>query len=156
MSQAPLALYGHEVRWGTRLGLNSQMKDTLWAGLTDSHAGCPMGVTAENLAADYSIDRVESDSFAVQSQERWAAANQAGVFADEIAPIELKSRKGVVSFDTDEHPRATSLDKMAKLPTTFKKDGVVTAASASGICDGAGSLVLASEEAVAAHGLTPL
>ena len=62
------------MRWGTKLGMNTQMQDTLWAGLTDSHAGCPMGVTAENLAADYKIDRTESDTFALQSQERWAAA----------------------------------------------------------------------------------
>ena len=156
MSQAPMSVYGHEVRWGTRLGVNAQMQDTLWAGLTDSHAGCAMGVTAENLASDYGISRADSDAYAVQSQERWAAASAAGVFVDEILPIELKSRRGVVAFEIDEHPRQTSLEKMGTLPTTFKKGGVVTAASASGICDGAGALVLASEAAVAVHGLTPL
>ena len=127
MSQAPMAVYGHEVRWGTRLGSPTEMKDTLWAGLTDSHAGCPMGVTAENLASDFSISRVESDTYALESQARWVKAKEAGKFDDEIAPIELKSRKGPVSFDTDEHPRATTLEKMGKLPTTFKKDGVVRA-----------------------------
>ena len=127
MSQAPMAVYGHEVRWGTRLGSPTEMKDTLWAGLTDSHAGCPMGVTAENLASDFSISRVESDTYALESQARWVKAKEAGTFDDEIAPIELKSRKGPVSFDTDEHPRATTLEKMGKLPTTFKKDGVVRA-----------------------------
>lgn len=156
MSQAPMSLYGHEVRWGTSLGKNAQLQDTLWAGLTDTHAGCPMGTTAENLAADYSISRAQSDEYAMGSQTRWAAANEAGVFADEIAPMQLKSRKGPIEFTTDEHPRITDLVKMGKLPTTFKKDGVVTPASASGICDGAGALVLASEEAVATHGLTPL
>lgn len=156
MSQAPMAVYGHEVRWGTKLGAPTEMKDTLWAGLTDSLYKMPMGITAENLADDYSISRSESDAFAMQSQERWAAAKAAGKFDDEIAPMELKSRKGPVVFDTDEHPRVTTLDKMGKLPTTFKKDGVVTAASASGICDGAGALVLASEEAVKEHGLEPL
>lgn len=156
MSQAPMAVYGQNVRFGARLGLDLKMVDTLWAGLTDAHAQMGMGVTAENLASDYAITREESDAYAVQSQERWAAANAAGVFADEIAPLELKSKKGAVSFDTDEHPRATPMEKMAKLPTTFKKDGVVTAASASGICDGAASVVLASEAAVAKHGLKPL
>ena len=173
-----------QVRWGTSLGKNAQLQDTLWAGLTDTHAGCPMGTTAENLAADYSISRAQSDEYAMGSQTRWAAANEAGVFADEIAPMQLKSRKGPIEFTTDEHPRITDLVKMGKppsvesgwqpilalilthtlaptptpgkLPTTFKKDGVVTPASASGICDGAGALVLASEEAVATHGLTPL
>jgi len=156
MSQAPMAVYGHEVRWGTRLGVPTEMKDTLWAGLTDSHAGVPMGVTAENLASDYGITREESDAYALGSQERWVQANKAGKFEDEVAPIELKSRKGPVSFATDEHPRVTTLEKMGTLPTTFKKGGVVTAASASGICDGAGALVLASEAAVKEHGLEPL
>jgi acetyl-CoA acyltransferase 2 len=128
MSQAPLSLYGHQVRWGTRLGVNAQMQDTLWAGLTDSLNSMPMGVTAENLAADYSITREDSDKYAVQSQERWAAAHAAGIFADEIAPMELKGKKGPMTFDTDEHPRAVSLEKMGKLPTTFKKDGVSAAA----------------------------
>eukprot|EP00900_Chrysochromulina_parva_P020283 jgi/Chrpa1/2889/Chrysochromulina_OHIO_Genome00012389-RA len=156
MSQAPMSVYGHEVRWGTRLGVNAQMQDTLWAGLTDSHAGCPMGITAENLAADYSITRAESDAYALSSQQRWADANAKGVFAHEIEPIELTSKKGPISFVTDEHPRVTTLEKMGALPTTFKKGGVVTAASASGICDGAGALVLASEAAVKKYGLKPL
>jgi len=154
MSQAPMSVYGHEVRWGTRLGVNAQMQDTLWAGLTDSHAGCPMGITAENLAAD--ITRAESDAYALSSQQRWADANAKGVFAHEIEPIELTSKKGPISFATDEHPRVTTLEKMGALPTTFKKGGVVTAASASGICDGAGALVLASEAAVKKYGLKPL
>jgi acetyl-CoA acyltransferase 2 len=157
MSQAPMSVYGHEVRWGTKLGSPTEMKDTLWAGLTDSHAGIPMGVTAENLAADYSITRGESDAYALESQARWAKAKAAGKFDDEIAPIELKSRKGPITFDTDEHPKPTTTPaQMAKLPTTFKKDGVVTPASASGICDGAGALILASEAAVKQHGLEPL
>jgi acetyl-CoA acyltransferase 2 len=145
-----------QVRFGSRLGVNIQLRDTLWAGLTDSHAGCPMGVTAENLAADYSISRAASDEYALSSQSRWRAAQQAGTFKAEMAPLELPGKKGVEVFDTDEHPRETSLDKMSKLPTTFKKDGVVSAASASGICDGAATLVVASEEAVAKHKLTPL
>jgi len=156
MSQAPMAVYGHEVRWGTKLGAPTEMKDTLWAGLTDSHVGSPMGITAENLANDYGISRADSDAFALGSQQKWVAAKAAGKFDDEIAPMQLKSRKGSVTFDTDEHPRETAIDKMGKLPTTFKKDGVVTAASASGICDGAGAIVLASEAAVKEHELEPL
>lgn len=145
-----------QVRFGSRLGVNIQLRDTLWAGLTDSHAGCPMGITAENLAADYSISRPASDEYALASQSRWKAAQQAGAFAAEIAPLELKGKKGVEVFGTDEHPRDTTLERMSQLPTTFKKNGVVSAASASGICDGAATLVVASGEAVAKHKLTPL
>ena len=75
----------------------------------------------------YDISRVESDTYAVQSQDRWAAAKEAGKFTDEVAPMELKGRKGPVIFDTDEHPRQASVEKLGKLPTTFKKDGVVSA-----------------------------
>ena len=157
MSQAPMAVYGQNVRFGARLGQDMSMQDTLWAGLTDSLAGCPMGVTAENLAADYDISRADSDGYALQSQQRWAAAHAAGAFDAELAPVEIKSKKGPVAFTTDEHPKpGATLDKMGMLPTPFKKGGVVTPASASGICDGAGALVVASEAAVAAHGLTPL
>jgi len=157
MSQAPMAVYGQDVRFGTALGKNLSMQDTLWAGLTDSHAGCPMGVTAENLAEEYGITREVSDGYAISSQQKWAAAHAAGKFADELAPITLKSRKGEEVFDTDEHPKPqATLEKLAKLPTPFKKGGVVTPASASGICDGAGTIILASEAAVKEHGLTPL
>jgi len=156
MSQAPMSVYGHNVRFGTRLGMDLSLKDTMWAGLTDSHAGCAMGITAENLAVEYNISRSECDEYALGSQQRWHAAHEAGRFKDEITGIELTNKKGTELFEVDEHPRVTSLEKMAKLPTTFKKNGVVTAASASGICDGAGALVVASEEAVAQHGFTPL
>jgi len=157
MSQAPMAVYGQDVRFGTALGKNLSMQDTLWAGLTDSHAGCPMGVTAENLAEEYGITREMSDGYAISSQQKWAAAHAAGKFVDELAPISLKGRKGDELFDTDEHPKPqATLEKLSKLPTPFKKGGVVTPASASGICDGAGAIVLASEAAVAEHGLTPL
>merc|ERR1739844_609233 len=115
------------------------------------------GVTAENLAEKYELTRQEVDEFALSSQKKWGEANQAGNFADEIAPMEIKSKKGPKVFDTDEHPKPkTTIEQMAKLPTVFKKNGVVTAASASGICDGAAAVIIASEEAVAKHGLTPL
>ena len=115
MSQAPMSVYGQHVRFGAKLGSDLKMVDSLWAGLTDSHAGTPMGITAENLASDFGITRAESDEYAVGSQTKWAEANSAGKFASEIAPIELKGRKGVESFEVDEHPRLTPLDKMGKL-----------------------------------------
>ena len=115
-----------------------------------------MGVTAENLAEEFGISRADSDAYALQSQARWADAHAKGRYDDEISPIELTSRKGSETFSVDEHPRMTPPEKMASLPTTFKKGGVVTAASASGICDGAASLVVASAEAAAEHGLQPI
>merc|ERR1711994_1102520 len=99
----------------------------------------------------------DCDNFALRSQQTWNKAAETGVFTDEIAPVILKSRKGEVEFKLDEHPKPkTTLQQMAKLPPVFKKGGVVTAASASGICDGAAAVIVASEEAVAKHGLTPL
>ena len=93
----------------------------------------------------------------MRSQQTWAKAHAAGVFKDEIAPVTLKSRKGPVTMDADEHPKPkTTVEQLGKLPTVFKKDGVVTAGSASGICDGASAVILASEEAVKQHNLTPL
>ncbi|KAM5193904.1 3-ketoacyl-CoA thiolase, mitochondrial [Mantella aurantiaca] len=155
MSQAPYAV--RNIRFGTKLGVDLKMEDTLWAGLTDSLIKTPMAITAENLAEKYGITRQDCDNFGFQSQQRWKAAQDAGHFAAEMAPIELKTRKGPVKMEQDEHPRPqTTMEQMAKLPSVFKKDGVVTAGNASGICDGAGVLILASEEAVAKHKLTPL
>uniref|UniRef100_F6WHK1 Acetyl-CoA acyltransferase 2 n=1 Tax=Xenopus tropicalis TaxID=8364 RepID=F6WHK1_XENTR len=134
-----------------------QMEDTLWAGLTDSHIKTPMAITAENLGSKYGITREDCDKYAFQTQQRWKAAQDSGYFAAEMAPIELKSRKGTIKMEQDEHPRPqTTLEQMAKLPPVFKKDGMVTAANASGICDGAGAVILASEEATSKHNLTPL
>jgi len=155
MSAAPYAV--RDIRFGTRLGVDPKLEDMMWTSLTDMLAKTPMGVTAENLAEKYSITREECDNFSFRSQQTWAEAAKGGVFADEIAPMTLKSKKGPVEFALDEHPKPkTSLEQMAKLPTVFKKGGVVTAASASGICDGAGAVILASEEAVKANNLTPL
>lgn len=157
MSQAPLQANGLQARWGVPLGSGLQLDDALWSGLTDAHAGIPMGVTAENLAAQYDITREECDEFALRSQQLWGAAQEAGVFENEMAPIELKSKKGTKVMDADEHPRPEStIEKLGSLRPVFAKDGVVTAANASGICDGAGTILLASEEAVAEHNLTPL
>lgn len=155
MSQAPHVARG--LRWGARLGVDLKLEDSLWSSLTDPYAGCAMAITAENLAEKYSIPREACDAYGLSSQQRWAAAQDAGRFAAELAPIELKAKKGTTLFTTDEHPRRdANLEGMAKLPASFKKDGVVTAGNASGICDGAAALVLASEEAVQRHGLKPL
>jgi acetyl-CoA C-acetyltransferase/acetyl-CoA acyltransferase 2 len=154
MSRAPHVVWG--LREGARFGKTPALKDLLWECLTDSYTGLPMAMTAENLAVQFSISRAEVDAFALQSQQRWSAASAAGRFADEIAPIELAGRKGPVRFDTDEHPRATTLEALAALRPVFKKDGVITAGNASGICDGAASLVLADASWAAGRGLRPL
>jgi len=155
MSACPYAV--RDIRFGTKLGSDPKLEDMMWVSLTDQYTKTPMGVTAENLAEKYSITREEVDAFAIRSQQTWGAAAQAGVFADEISPITLKSRKGEVVMSLDEHPKPkTTIEQLAKLPPVFKKGGVVTAGSASGICDGAGAVILASEEAVTKHGLTPL
>eukprot|EP00558_Chaetoceros_sp_UNC1202_P007209 CAMPEP_0197245684 /NCGR_PEP_ID=MMETSP1429-20130617/10398_1 /TAXON_ID=49237 /ORGANISM="Chaetoceros sp., Strain UNC1202" /LENGTH=395 /DNA_ID=CAMNT_0042706225 /DNA_START=43 /DNA_END=1230 /DNA_ORIENTATION=- len=157
MSAAPFQIDGNHARWGVNLGSNLKMRDSLWDGLTDSYAQTPMGVTAENLAEKYGITRQECDEYAVRSQQTWGEAHKNGVFDLEIAPVEVKGRKGPQIIDTDEHPKPdTTVEKLSKLRTVFKKDGVVTAATASGICDGAGSVILATEEMVKEHGLTPL
>ncbi|HET6583635.1 MAG TPA: acetyl-CoA C-acetyltransferase [Nannocystaceae bacterium] len=155
MTQAPYAARG--IRFGTKFGTDPKLEDTLWSSLFDPHAGCAMAITAENLATKHGITREQCDAYALRSQQTWAAAQAAGRFKAEIAPVELKGRKGPESFEVDEHPRAeASLEGLAKLAPVFKKDGVVTAGNASGICDGAGALVLATEEAVKRLGLTPL
>jgi len=155
MTQVPYAVRG--IRFGTKFGDNLKLQDMLWEGLTDTGIQLPMGMTAENLAAKYNISREECDKYAVQSQQRWGVANEKGVFKDEIVPITLKGRKGPEEFAVDEHarPQAT-IESLAKLPTVFKKGGTVTAANASGIVDGACSLILASEAALSKYGLTPL
>lgn len=157
MSMAPLQVDGNDARWGVSLGSGLKMRDSLWDGLTDSYVGTPMGITAENLAEKYNITREECDQQAIRSQQTWGEAHKNGVFDLEIAPVDIETKKGTKTVDTDEHPRPdASLEKIASLRPVFKKDGVVTAANASGICDGAGTIILASEEAVNEHGLTPL
>ncbi|KAL7436350.1 hypothetical protein ACHAXH_007588 [Discostella pseudostelligera] len=157
MSMAPLQVDGNDVRWGVSLGSGLKMRDSLWDGLTDQHAGTPMGITAENLAEKYGITRQDCDELAIRSQQTWGEANKNGVFDLEMAPVEIETKKGVKIINTDEHPRPdTTLEKISTLRPVFKKDGVVTAANASGICDGAGSIILASEDAVKEYGLTPL
>lgn len=155
MSLSPHAVRG--IRFGVRLGQDLKLEDTLWSGLTDQQIKTPMGVTAENLAEKYDISREQCDAFAVRSQQRWKKANDAGYFKEEMAPITIKTKKGDVVVDTDEHPKPdTTVQSLAKLAPVFKKDGRVNAGNASGICDGAGCVILASEKAVTKYNLTPL
>ncbi|HLL51907.1 MAG TPA: acetyl-CoA C-acetyltransferase [Myxococcaceae bacterium] len=154
MSQAPHVIRG--ARWGLPLG-KSGMEDMLWTALTDSHTGAAMAITAENLAVQYKISQDEVDEYSVLSQRRFAAAQEGGRLASEISPVELKSKKGSVRFERDEHNRPdTTVEGLKKLPKVFKKDGVVHAGAASGICDGAGSAVMATRSWAEKKGLQPI
>ncbi|MCG3173462.1 MAG: Beta-ketothiolase BktB [Myxococcota bacterium] len=154
MSQAPHCIYG--AREGLAFG-RGELVDSLWACLTDTYTGMPMAITAENLASKYEISRAEVDAYALLSQQRHAAAQAQGFFNTEIAPIEVKTRKGSVAFDKDEHPRPeTTAEGLAKLRPVFQKDGVVTAGNASGICDGAAALVLGTRDACHNRELQPI
>ena len=155
MSQAPHVLRG--ARFGTPLGKPPAVEDMLWSALTDSHAGMPMALTAEKLAEQYRIGQDEVDEYAVQSQRRWAAAQEAGRFEAELAPMEVAGKKGPIAFARDEHPRPeTTVEGLRKLPKAFKKEGVIHAGAASGISDGAGALVLATRAYAERKGLRPL
>uniref|UniRef100_A0A914BUD8 Mitochondrial 3-ketoacyl-coa thiolase n=1 Tax=Acrobeloides nanus TaxID=290746 RepID=A0A914BUD8_9BILA len=154
MSQAPFAVRG--IRFGTTLGANYQFEDTLWQGLTDQQIKTPMGITAEKLGAQYKLTRKEVDEFALRSQTRWRLSNNNGYFKNEITPIKIKGKKGEVSFEVDEHPRDTTIEILSGLKPVFQEGGLVTAGNASGIGDGASAVVVASEESVKKHHLTPL
>jgi acetyl-CoA C-acetyltransferase len=154
MSQAPYIV--KDARWGQKMG-NVGMLDALLETLNDPWGGFHMGITAENIAKKYDISREAQDALAVEGHRRAARAIAEGRFKDQIVPIELKTRKGVTLFDTDEHPRAeTSMESLAKLRPAFDKEGSVTAGNASGINDGAAALVLATRAVAEAKGLTPL
>jgi len=154
MSQAAYVAGG--VRWGARMG-DARLVDTLLSdGLTDAFHGYHMGVTAENVADQFGISREAMDELALSSQRKAAEAIAAGAFADEIVPVTVRSRREDSVFDTDEYPRPSTAEGLAKLRPAFKTDGRVTAGNASGISDGASALVLASGQAVADRGLTPL
>ena len=143
-------------RWGQPMG-DSKVYDELTGALTDPFGVGHMGITAENLSEKYDITREQQDEFALQSQQRAVNAIEQGYFKEQITPYEIKTRKGSVVFDTDEHPRAdTSIEGLAKLRTVFKEGGTVTAGNASGINDGASMVVLASEDQVKQQGLTPM
>lgn len=156
MSQAPHVVRG--ARWGLRLGPNARFEDSLWEALTDTHCGLSMAETAENLAQKYGLERRQVDEYALLSQQRAKQAWDDGVFDAEVLPVPVERHRGeVVEWRADEHIRPdTTLDGLLALPPYFKKDGLVTAGNASGICDGAAAVVLASAEYAAERDLEPL
>ncbi len=157
MSQAPMAL--PKARWGHRMeltGVGDIYDLMVFDGLYEIFYGYHMGLTAENIAELYGIGREEQDELGVLSHQRALKAIQDGVFAEEIVPVSIKSRKGDTVFDTDERPMDTSMEKMAKLRPAFKKDGTVTAGNASGINDAAAAVLLMSAEKAKDLGLEPL
>ncbi|CDQ18456.1 thiolase family protein [Halobacillus karajensis] len=154
MSLAPYAMRGS--RFGTKLG-TPKIDDMLWAALTDEYIGAGMGVTGENLADKYEISREQQDEYATRSHKLAAEARQSGKFQAEIAPVEIKTRKGTKVIDQDEHIREdTTKEALAKLNPAFKKNGTVTGGNASGINDGAGAVVLANEDFIRDHNIQPL
>ncbi len=154
MSQAPHIIRG--LRTGLRLG-QGKLEDYLYEALLDPYCGLFMAQTAEKCASKYGVTREEQDAYAIRSQQAAAAAWTAGHFAAEIAPVEIKSRKGVTIVDKDDHLRPdTTMEGLAKLPAAFSKEGTVTAGNASGIVDGGAALILSSEAAAKEKGLSPL
>jgi acetyl-CoA acyltransferase 2 len=156
MSQAPHVAH---IRWGAQLGKSPVLTDTLWESLRDSYPGLAMGETAENLADQYELDRQCVDEFALRSQQLAREAWANGAFSDEVVGIEVKNPKtrGTEMFDRDEHMRPeTTMEGLSKLKPVFRENGVVTAGNASGIGDGAGAMVIASEEFAEKRGLAPL
>jgi acetyl-CoA C-acetyltransferase len=152
MSRAPYALPA--ARWGQKMG-DARALDMMTGALSCPFGTGHMGMTAENVAAAHGISRADQDAFALESQTRAAAAIAAGRFAPDIVAVEIASRKGPVSFATDEHPKATTPEALAALRPAFQRDGTVTAGNASGINDGAAALVLARAEAAERAGLRP-
>lgn len=156
MSQIPF-IVPSSVRDGNKMG-NMELKDLLITdGLTDIYNQYHMGVTAENVAKEVGISREQQDAYALASQQKAVAAIEAGKFKDEIVPVEVTQRRETIIFDTDEYPKANAtLEGLSKLRPAFDREGTVTAGNASGINDGASAIIVASESAVQAHGLTPL
>ncbi len=152
MSRSPYIV--SDQRWGAKMG-DIRTLDMMLGALNCPFGTGHMGVTAENVAAENNITREDQDAFAAESQKRAAAAIEAGYFKSQIVPVDVKVRRDTVAFDTDEHPKPTTLETLAGLRTAFQKDGTVTAGNASGINDGAAAVVLARAEAAEAAGLTP-
>ena len=155
MSAAPYLLPG--ARFGYRMNdgkmVDAMVRDALWDAFYDVH----MGVTAENIAKEFAISRAEQDAFAAASQQKCEAARNAGIFKEEIVPVEVRQKKNTFLFDTDEQPRdGVTPESIAKLRPAFLPDGTVTAANASGINDGAAALVLTTAEKAAELGLKPM
>ncbi|GAB7551526.1 acetyl-CoA C-acyltransferase family protein [Novosphingobium sp. 11B] len=154
MSNIPY--HDHGVRWGRKMGANTQ-EDALTLGLSDAIGGYHMGITAENVAERHCVSREDMDALAATSHARAAHAIAEGRFKEQILPVEVKTRKGVTVFDTDEHVKAdTTVEVLGKMRPAFKKDGTVTAGNASGINDGAAAVVLATGAEVEKRCLKPL
>jgi acetyl-CoA C-acetyltransferase len=155
-SMSRAAYFLPAARWGQRMG-DAKVVDAMTAALHDPFGHGHMGITAENIAARYGIGREEQDAFAVESHRRAVAAIDAGHFATQITPVQIKAKGGMVAFATDEHARRdASLANMAKLRPAFQKDGTVTAGNASGLNDGAAAVVLMEAGAARSAGATPL
>ena len=143
-------------RWGQAMG-DGKVHDELTGALTDPFGVGHMGITAENLSEKYDISREQQDEYSLQTQQRAANAIEQGYFKEQIVPYEIKTRKGVTVFDTDEHPKSnSSIEGLTKLRAVFKEDGTVTAGNASGINDGAAMVALATEEQVKQQSLSPM
>jgi|TARA_R110002124_G_scaffold80789_1_gene213633 acetyl-CoA C-acetyltransferase len=154
MSQAPHVM---NMRNGTKMGSAEMIDSMIKDGLTDAFHGYHMGNTAENVAQRWQLTRDEQDAFALSSQQKAAAAMEAGRFKDEICPVTIKSRKGETVVDTDEHPKpGTTAEALAGMRTAFDKEGTVTAGNASGINDGAAATVLMTLKNAEKRGITPL
>lgn len=152
MSRSPYMVTAQ--RWGQKMG-DIKTLDAMLGALNCPFGTGHMGVTAENVAAEHGVSREQQDAFALESQARAAYAIAEGRFKDQIVPVEVKVKRDMVAFDTDEHPKATTAEALAGLKTVFKKDGTVTAGNASGINDGAAALVLARSDAAEKAGLKP-
>jgi acetyl-CoA C-acetyltransferase len=152
MSRSPFII--PDQRWGAKMG-DVKTLDMMLGALNCPFGTGHMGVTAENVASEHTVTREEQDAFAAESQARAAKAIEEGYFKDQIVPIEVRVKRDMVAFDTDEHPKPTTLETLAGLRPVFQKDGSVTAGNASGINDGAAAMVLARAEAAEAAGLKP-
>src|ERR1051325_992637 len=153
MSQAPHVIRG--ARSGFALG-QGKLEDSLMVALLDTYCNTPMAGTAENLARKFEISREDQDKYALRSQQEAKRAKDAGIFAEEIVAVDVKTRKGTTQVTDDDHPRPeTTLEGLAKLKPAFAQDGFVTAGNASGIVDGAAALVIADEEFVKQNDLVP-
>ncbi|MEI4195740.1 acetyl-CoA C-acyltransferase family protein [Roseovarius sp. E0-M6] len=152
MSRSPFIL--PELRWGQKMG-DMRTLDMMLGALNCPFGTGHMGVTAENVANEHGISREDQDAFALDSQKRASKAIETGRFEEQIAAVEVKSRKGSVEFRVDEHPKPTTDEALAGLRPVFQKDGTVTAGNASGINDGAAAIVMARADAAERAGLTP-
>ena len=152
MSRSPFII--SDQRWGAKMGdVNTQ--DMMLGALNCPFGTGHMGITAENVAREHGISRADQDAFALQSQDRAAAAIKAGYFDSQITPVQVRVKRDTVDFMHDEHPKATTLEALSGLRAVFEKDGTVTAGNASGLNDGAAAIVMATADAAKAAGLTP-